>query len=168
MPADAGSTPAASTSVYPDVSLKDAREARDEAKRLLGKGIDPSAHRRAERSAQTLRETNAFENVAREWHIRQSSGWTEKHASTVISRLENNVFPWLGHRPAASISASELLETIRRIEQRGAIETAHRVLAICGQVLRYAVATARAERDVSADLRGALTPVKLELTRFRG
>ena len=77
-----------------------------------------------------------------------------------MSRLQRNIFPWLGGKPIADINASQLLEVVRRIEQRGVLETAHRVLQNCGQVFRYAVATGRAERDLSADLRGALSPVK--------
>ena len=86
--------------------------------------------------------------------------WTEKHAQTIISRLENNIFPWLGGMATSSITAPMLLESLRRIEDRGAIETAHRVKQICGQVFRYAIATGRAERDPSADLKGALPPTK--------
>ena len=91
---------------------------------------------------------------------KQASTWSEIHASNVKVRLEGNVFPWLGKRPIADISAQELLSVLRRIEDRGAIETAHRTLGICGAVFRYGVATGRAERDLAADLKGALQPVK--------
>ncbi|WP_376697247.1 tyrosine-type recombinase/integrase [Wenzhouxiangella sp. EGI_FJ10305] len=149
-----------SLGVYPDVALKEARERRDEARKLLANDIDPSEHRRTQKAAQHDRAANSFEAVAREWHTKHLPSWTEKHAETIIRRLELNVFPWLGGKPIADITAPQLLPVIRRIEERGALETAHRVLGCCGQVFRYAVATGRAERDPSGDLRGALPPVK--------
>ena len=149
-----------SLGVYPDVSLKDARERRDEARKLLANDIDPSEHRQAQKAAKEDRAANSFEVVAREWHAKHLPSWTDKHAETIIRRLELNVFPWLGGKPIADITAPQLLQVIRRIEERGALETAHRVLGCCGQVFRYAVATGRAERDPSGDLRGALPPVK--------
>ena len=103
---------------------------------------------------------NIFETVAREWFLKNKHIWTHGHSRTIISRLENNIFPWLGGRDIADISPPELLGVLKRIEDRGAIETAHRVKQICGQVFRYAIATGRAERDPSADLRGALPPTK--------
>jgi len=149
-----------SLGVYPDVSLKDARERRDEARKLLANDIDPSEHRRAQKAAKEERAANSFEVVAREWHAKHLPSWTGKHAETILRRLELNVFPWLGGKPIADITAPQLLQVVRRIEERGALETAHRVLGCCGQVFRYAVATGRAERDPSGDLRGALPPVK--------
>jgi integrase len=149
-----------SLGVYPDVSLKGARERRDEARKLLANDIDPSEHRQAQKAAKEDRAANSFEVVAREWHAKHLPSWTDKHAETIIRRLELNVFPWLGGKPVADITAPQLLQVIRRIEERGALETAHRVLGCCGQVFRYAVATGRAERDPSGDLRGALPPVK--------
>ena len=95
-----------------------------------------------------------------EWYQKRSPTWAQSHGATVIRRLEKDVFPWLGGRPIAEIAAQELLGVIRRVEERGALETAHRELNICGQVFRYAIATGRAERDPSGDLRGALPPVK--------
>ncbi|MDY6943734.1 MAG: integrase arm-type DNA-binding domain-containing protein [Pseudomonadota bacterium] len=149
-----------SLGVYPDVSLKDARERRDEARKLLATDIDPSEHRRAQKTAKEDRVANSFEVVAREWHAKHLPSWTDEHAETIIRRLELNVFPWLSGKPVADITAPQLLQVMRRIEERGALETAHRVLGCCGQVFRYAVATGRAERDPSGDLRGALPPVK--------
>jgi len=98
--------------------------------------------------------------VAREWFGKHSSNWSDSHADQIIRRLERDIFPWIGGKPIADITASELLEAIHRIEQRGALETAHRILGNCGQVFCYAVATGRAERDPSGDLRGALPPPK--------
>lgn len=149
-----------SLGVYPDISLKDARDRRDEARKLLANGIDPSEHRKAAAAAKAERVGNSFEIIAREWYAKHSPNWSPSHSDRIIRRLERDVFPWLGGRPIANITAPQLLEVIRRIEDRGALETAHRALQNCGQVFRYAVATGRAERDPSGDLRGALPPVK--------
>jgi integrase len=149
-----------SLGVYPDVTLKDARERRDAARKLLGDGVDPSENRKAIRSAQSDRAANSFEVVTREWFGKYSPGWADSHASRVIRLFERDIFPWIGGRPIAEITAPELLTVIRRIENRGALETAHRARTNCGQVLRYAVATGRCERDPSGDLRGALPPAK--------
>ncbi|HYW91863.1 MAG TPA: integrase arm-type DNA-binding domain-containing protein [Gammaproteobacteria bacterium] len=149
-----------SLGVYPDVSLKDARDRRDEARKLLANDIDPSENRKATKAAKVERAANSFEAVAREWYAKHSPNWSANHGDRIIRRLERDIFPWLGGKPIADITAPQLLEVIRRIEQRGALETAHRALGNCGQVFRYAVATGRAERDPSGDLRGALPPVK--------
>lgn len=149
-----------SLGVYPDIGLKEARDARNDARTLVARGIDPSAWRKAEKASRIESAANSFELVAREWHEKQALSWSEVHAGTVLSRLEVNVFPWLGRVPICDIRAADLLRILQPIEERGAIETAHRTLGICGQVLRYAVATDRAERDLSVDLRGALRPVK--------
>lgn len=149
-----------SLGVYPDTGLKDAREKRDDARKLLAAGVDPGVKRKAERAAGEERAANSFEVVAREWHTKQSATWVELHASRIMLRFENDVFPWLGNRPIADITAKEFLATVNRIVDRGAVESAHRVLQNCGQVLRYAIATGRAERNPAADLRGALPPVK--------
>nr|VFK54178.1 MAG: Integrase [Candidatus Kentron sp. TUN] len=146
--------------VYPDVSLKEACNRRDEARRLREQGIDPSENRKAQKSAQAERATNSFEVVAREWFAKRSPGWSKSHTDRVLGRLTGDVFPWIGASPISGIMPPELLKVARRIEERGALETAHRVLQICGQIFRYAVATGRAERDPVADLRGALPPVK--------
>ncbi|MBB6581893.1 tyrosine-type recombinase/integrase [Ralstonia solanacearum] len=146
--------------VYPEVGLKEARDRREEAKRLLGEGVDPSVERKVRKVATVERAANSFEAVAREWHAKYAPGWSESNAKKVLARLENDVFPWLGGRPIAELKAPELLGVARRVESRGALDTAHRVLQTCGQIFRYAVATGRAERDPSGDLRGALPPAK--------
>ncbi|EGV33198.1 putative integrase prophage protein, partial [Thiorhodococcus drewsii AZ1] len=138
-----------SLGVYPDVGLKEARERREEARALLANGIDPSEHRKAQKATQQDQAANSFEIIAREWHGSRSPGWAPGHASKIIRRLELDVFPWIGSRPIAAVTAPELLATVRRIETRGALETAHRALQNCGQIFRYAVATGRAERDPS-------------------
>ncbi|MEW6290682.1 MAG: tyrosine-type recombinase/integrase [Thermodesulfobacteriota bacterium] len=146
--------------VYPDVKLKEARERRDHARHLLQNDIDPSQHKKETRNMRIAQTANSLEAVAREWFTKNKHTWTEGHSRTIISRLENNVFPWLCSRPVAEITAPEVLAVLRRIEERGAIETAHRIKQICGQVFRYAIATGRADRDPSSDLRGALSPTK--------
>ncbi len=145
---------------YPDISLKDARDRRDEARKQLAADIDPGEHRKAMKTTLAVRGENSFEIVAREWFAKYSPNWAAGHSDKIIRRLERDIFPWLGGRPIAEITAPDLLATLRRIESRGAIETAHRAQQNCSQVFRYAVATGRAERDSTADLRGALTPVK--------
>ncbi len=146
--------------VYPDVKLVDARKKRDDARRLLQNDVDPAQYKKETKAIQKESVENSFENVAREWFTKNKHIWTEGHSKTIISRLELNAFPWLGTQPVSSITAPALLDVLRRIEARGAIETTHRVKQICGQVFRYAIATGRAERDPSADLRGALSPAK--------
>jgi integrase len=147
-----------SLGVYPDVSLKEAREKRDEARKLIAQGIDPSAQRKATRVA----EAETFEAIAREWFAKFAPTWVESHSEKIIRRLERDIFPWLGQRPIREILAPELLTVLRRIEERGAVETAHRAMQNCGQVFRFAIATGRADRNPAADLRGALPPVKQE------
>jgi len=151
-----------SMGVYPDVGLKEARGRRDEARKLLADGIDPGEHRKVRKAAKLERTSNSFEAVAREWFAKHSPNWATTHADKIIQRLDKDVFPWLGGKPIAEITAPELLTVLRRIENRGALDTAHRAHQNCGQVFRYAVATGRAERDPSGDLRGALAPAKHE------
>lgn len=150
-----------SLGVYPDVSLKLARQRRDDARKLMADGVDPGENRKAVKAAKSERAANSFEVVAREWFEKKSPSWAASNSEKVMQRLEKDAFPWLGNRPIAEITPPELLKALRRIEDRGAIETAHRVRNYCGQIFRYAIATGRAERDASLDLKGALTtPVK--------
>lgn len=146
--------------IYPAVSLAAARKRRDAARELLANDIDPGVHRKVQKAAKAERSANSFEFVAREWFAKHSPSWAASHADKIIKRLENDVFPWMGSQPIADISAPDLLKVLRRVEGRGALDTAHRVHQNCGQILRYAVATGRAERDPSGDLRGALPPAK--------
>jgi integrase len=140
---------------YPNIPLKLARERRDEARKLLAQRVDPSAKRKAERAAQA----DTFEAIAREYLELKARSLDARTRERKLSRLEALAFPWLGKQPIATIGAPQLLAVLRRIEERGKHETAHRVRAECGAVFRYAIATGRAERDPSADLRGALAPV---------
>ncbi|MFT3960517.1 tyrosine-type recombinase/integrase [Propionivibrio sp.] len=145
-----------SLGVYPDVSLKDARERRDEARKLLANGTDPGEAKKAEKQASSERTANSFETIAREWFAKHSATLAESNATRTIRRLERDLFPWIGNRPIAEITPPELLTVLRRIEAR-TTDTALRAKVSCGQIFRYAVQTGRCERDPTADLRGALT-----------
>jgi hypothetical protein len=145
---------------YPEISLANARKRREAARELIANGVDPSEDKKAKRAEREARLENNFEAVAREWFAKHSPNWAPTHADKIIKRLENDVFPWLGKRPIADITAPELLKVLRRIEERGAVDTAHRAHQNCGQVMRYAVATGRATRDPSGDLRGSLPAPK--------
>jgi integrase len=141
---------------YPDVPLKRAREKREDARKLVADGIDPSAKRQAERATQV----ETFEAIAKEWLDLQSKSLAVETMDILGTRLKSFLYPYVGSRPIASITAQELLAALRRIEARGKHETAHRVRSLAGRVFRYAVATGRAQHDVAADLKDALAPVK--------
>ena len=121
-----------SVGVYPDVKLKDARERRDEMRRLLANGVDPGENRKAINAARAEQAGNSFEIIAREWFAKYMPNWAPSHAEKIIKRLERDIFPWVGGRPIDEISAQEILATLRRIEGRGALETAHRAHQNCG------------------------------------
>ncbi len=140
-----------SLGVYPVIGLKSARERRDAVRQQLAAGIDPGQARKAQKFA--LAGAESFEAITREWHAKFSPGWVASHGDRILRRFENDLFPWLGKRPVAGIKAPELLSVLRRIESRGAVETAHRAMQNCGQVFRYAIATGRAERDPTGDIR---------------
>jgi integrase len=147
-----------SLGVYPDVGLLAARERLEQMRKQVAAGIDPGAQRKAAKVAGTANTENTFEAIAREWFKLNELKWVPNHASKIIGRLENDVFPWIGGRPVGEIKPVELLSVVRRVESRGAVESAHRVLGNCGQVLRYAVITSRVASDISVNLRGALAP----------
>ena len=151
-----------SIGAYPEVSLARAREMKDEARALLAEGIDPVAHRRARRDSMVLNVANTFEALAREWwdtlHRHES---VQKHAERNLRRLEVYAFPMLGRRPVREITAGEVLEALRVPERQGRLDTAHRVRALIGQVMRYGIPTGRTERDVTQDLKGMLRSPKV-------
>jgi integrase len=149
-----------SLGVYPAITLAQARVRRNEAREQLAHGIDPSENRKAEKLAKANRQANTFEAVTREWFAKRAPGWAEVYSKRLISRFEQHVFPWLGERPVAAIEAHEILAVVRRIEDSGALETAHRTLSSCGQVFRYAVSTQRRKDDPASFLRGALPPAR--------
>lgn len=144
-----------SLGVYPEVSLKDARDRRDDARKQITGGIDPGVERKAAKQVHP----DSFEQVGREWFEKFSAAWVREHADIIIWRLEKNIFPFIGSRPIGEITPPELITVLRRIESRGAIETAHRIKQTCGQIFRYAIATSLATHDITVDLRGALAPV---------
>ena len=143
-----------SLGMYPDVRLKDARIRRDEARRLVAAGADPSVKRQVEKTARA----NTFAAVAAEWLENKRAALSESTWQRDRDQLVKLVGPYLGSRPIAEIEAPELLAVLRRLERRGVRDTAHRVRAVCGRVFRYAIATGRARRDISGDLKGALAP----------
>lgn len=147
-----------SLGAYPAVTLAKARQRRDEARVLLADDIDPAEHKKEMQKIVREVTENSFEVVAREWHVKFRDSWTEEHGGKILARLEKDIFPHVGKNPIGEIKPPELLAAIRHIEARGALETAHRALQICGKIFRYAVATGRAERDITYDLRGAIQP----------
>jgi len=149
-----------SLGVYPDTGLKDARQRRDAARKLLADGVDPGEHRKAAKAVKVERAANSFEVIGREWFEKNRETWAPSHADKIIKRLENDVFPWLGGKAIAEITAPDVLAVLRRIEGRGTLDTAHRAGGNCSQIFRYAIATGRAVRDPVPDLRGALPPAR--------
>ena len=157
-----------SLGTYPETSLKAAREKMEEARALVAQGIDPSQARKAakqeaahqdeqaQREAQGLPLHGSFESVAREWFDTRKDEWATTYAKKIFRRLEADVFPWLGKLPVPNITPPMVLDMLRKAENRGAIETAHRVLETCGQVFRFAVATGRIESNPARDLKDAL------------
>lgn len=137
--------------IYPAVKLKEAREKCDDARGKIKSGVDPM-------SKSDTPDQNTFEFVALEWYGKNKLSWVPAHAKRVLSRLQSDIFPWLGTKPISSIQAPDLLTALRRVEERGAVETAHRIKNTCGQIFRYAVATGKAAHDITADLRGAIPP----------
>lgn len=148
--------------VYPDVSLKEARERRDEARKQLANGIDPGQHRKAVKATREAVVANSFEIICREWLENKRSNIEEAQYKKALARLTKDVFPWIGSRPIAEISAPEVLTVLRRIDARGARYTAHKAKSEISQCFRYAVATGRAERDPCPDLKGAIPAPKTE------
>ncbi len=147
-----------SLGVYPDVKLKKARKRRDEARDQIADGLDPSKARKEKKAAHE--DADTFKTVAEEWRKKYSPKWTPTYAEDIYARLSKYVYPWLGNNTVDAITPSDLLRVLRRVEDKGALETAHKLRRHCGQIFRYAIVTGRADRDPSQDLKGALTPVK--------
>ena len=145
--------------VFPDVSLRQARERREQARKLLADGVDPGAQRQADKAKRQAAAANTFEVIAREFIERRLTEKSAVHRSNVQRRLERDVFPYLGRRPVSAITAPEILAVVRKLEARGAMESAHRALGNIGQVIRYAIAAGRANFDPTPSLRGSLSPV---------
>lgn len=148
--------------VYPEVKLAEARAKRDAARKQISNGLDPVAIKRDWKRKKKAQAENAFEKVAREWFSQQKESWSPEHAKRVLSSLQNDIFPVLGTRPINEITAPEVLDVIRRIEQRGAIDVASRALQRTKAVFRYAVQTGRTEQNPASDLAGALKTRKVK------
>lgn len=154
----AGKEKRLSMGMYPQVSLKDARKECELAKGLLEQDIDPSQAKKAKKAEQAQAHANNLEAIAREWHTQQRAKWSQGYADKVLRSVERDLFPYLGTLPLDQITPPQLLSTLRKVENRGAVESAHRLKQTVGQVFRYAVATGRAQRDITPDLKGALAP----------
>ena len=147
--------------IYPDVTLLKARERRAEARTMLADGVDPSVAKREEKQNKVEAAANTFEKVAREWLAKTANKRAPVTQAKVTSWLEKDVFPFIGKVPISAVRAKDVLDRVaRRMEARGINESAHRTVQICSQVFRYAVASGLVERDVTADLRGALVSVQ--------
>ncbi|MBU3697784.1 integrase arm-type DNA-binding domain-containing protein [Dechloromonas sp.] len=142
--------------VYPDVSLKDAREKRDAARKLLADGVDPGENKKATKAARQALVANSFEIICREWLEKWGSTVVPAQKKKATARLEKDILPWLGKRPIKEITAPDILSVLRRIDDRGARYTAHKAKSEISQCFRYAIATGRADRDPCPDLRGAI------------
>ena len=145
---------------YPEISLRDARERHQEARDLLARGIDPSEHKKLTRAAERALIEDSFEAVALEWFAKFSHTWADSTKDKITGHLTRNVYPWLGGRPIRELDPPEILQCLRRIEARGALEVAHNVKQYMGQIFRYAVSIGKATRDPTVDLKGALPPPK--------
>ena len=147
---------------YPDVTLKSARAARDQARKTRTAGTNPVQQRKADKLASSASQATTFEAVARELHGAKLDGWSPNHAAQWLRGLAKDVFPWVGSLPLAEVSAPTLLDTLRKVEKRGAVRMAHDLREYAGQVFRYGIATGRCERDPAGDLRGALRPAMIK------
>ncbi len=148
-----------SLGIYPEVTLKEAREKRDEIRRLAANGIDPVLHKKALIDTSQANAQNTFEYVAKEWLLKHKAEQSESHHKKVSRLFERDLVPYLGKYPISDMTPPQILAALRKIESR-TVETAHRALGHCGQVFRYAVATGRLESDPTRDLKGALKAYK--------
>ncbi|EIM3525943.1 tyrosine-type recombinase/integrase [Serratia marcescens] len=155
-----------SIGVYPDISLAVARQKRDEARRALAQGNDPGAIKKAEKQAKKIAAENTFEAITREWHKAKADRWSLRYRDEIIDTFEKDIFPYIGLRPIAEIKPLELLETLKRMEKRGALEKMRKVRQRCGEVFRYAIITGRAEYNPAPDLAGALAVHKKQHLPF--
>lgn len=143
---------------YPEVSLVEARTKRAAARSQLAAGVDPGQAKRVEKNNKAIKHANTFEAVAREWHTNKRDTWQERTATNILHRLEKDVFPYIGKHPIADVKAPVILDVLRQIEKRGAVDMAKRQGQVCGQIFRYAIAAGKAEFDPVPSLRGALRP----------
>ncbi|MBK5142873.1 tyrosine-type recombinase/integrase [Budviciaceae bacterium BWR-B9] len=156
----AGKPKMISFGTYPEVSLSAARQKKAEARELVANNVNPSEIRKTEKAELKAAAANTFEIVAREWHQHKLEGWTAGYASDMLEGLEKDIFPYLGQRVVSEIKPLEVLEVLRRIESRGALERMKKVRQSCGQIFRYAIVTGRAETNPASELTGALKTAK--------
>jgi integrase len=156
----AGKEKRLSLGVYPETSLKEARERCGEARKLLGDGVDPSIQRKVDKLASAALLEDTFEKIGREWYGKQAEVWVPEHAARILSRLERDIFPFLGGRPITAIEAPELLGVLRRIESRGVRETVRRARQDCDQIFAFAIAAGLCKLNPAAGLSRALAPKK--------
>lgn len=152
----AGKPKMISLGVYPTITLADARSRRDDARKLVAEGKNPSEVRKEQKIALQTESESAFEKIATEWHQMKSAKWSEGYASDIMEAFQNDIFPYVGTRPIGEIKPLELLNVLRKIERRGALEKMRKVRQRCSEVFRYAIATGRAEFNPAADLSSAL------------
>lgn len=152
----AGKPKMISLGVYPTITLADARFRRDDARKLVAEGKNPSEVRKEQKIALQTESESAFEKIATEWHQMKSAKWSEGYASDIMEAFQNDIFPYVGTRPVGEIKPLELLNVLRKIEKRGALEKMRKVRQRCSEVFRYAIATGRAEFNPAADLSSAL------------
>jgi hypothetical protein len=145
---------------YPLFSLQEAREAKLDAKRLIASGVDPVAYKQEQKQDSIRNAENTFKSIAIEWFDNKKDSWTDRYANQLLKRLEDDIFPHIGNKPIKDIEPPLLLDVIRKIEKRGALDLSKRQLQKCGEIFRYAIATGRAVRDPSNDIREALKPLK--------
>jgi hypothetical protein len=141
---------------YPAVSLKEAREGREKARKTREEGQDPVQARRVAKVAAIVSSAHTFEVVAREFHASRAKGWSENHAKHWLRAVEKDLFPWVGAVPLGALTAPLLLQAIRKVEARGATQMAHDLRGSAGQVFKFGIATGRCTSNPAADLRGAL------------
>jgi integrase len=141
---------------YPTITLSEARQHKDNAKKLLNNGVDPSLHKKAEKEARCEVINNSFEVIAREWHGHKIAEWSPDHAATILSRLEKDIYPWIGSSPITEVTARDIKKVVDRVNSRGTIEAARRLQTIIGQVFIYAISTDRANYNIAAGLKGYL------------
>ena len=144
--------------VYPETSLKEARDKRDEARKLISNNLDPSEAKKSHKLQLVAEANNSLKSIALEWHNKLKSKWSADHADRKWHYLEKDVFPVFGNTPIKNITPRELLTLFEKIQARGAIDVAHRVKGLCGEVFRYGIHTGKCDRDPTQDLKGVLAP----------
>lgn len=148
-----------SLGVWPDITLQTARIKRDECRSFLVQSIDPGEQRKEAKRQKQFKEKNSFKAITEEWHQKNYSKWTPRYAQYTLRRMEKDIFPVIGKMPIADIKTKDVLGAVRRIEERKAFETAHRIMGVCVQVFRYAVTMGIIEHNPAVDLQGVLAPI---------